>query len=179
MVSIEEIQAAYYMVAATGVMLAAVFYLLNLRETRRTRRIDTANNLMQMLTCKEGARAWLELLNMAWSDYDDFEKKYGTDYNLDNAVLRTHIWFTYDTIGHQVKKGLADLDTVYDSTGIFALWMWRKFQPVIDEHRRRYVGSDMYRGWEYLAGEILKLKLERDPSYKVPETFIKYIPNKL
>jgi len=35
MVSFEEIQAAYYMVAATGVLVAAVFYVLNLRISRR------------------------------------------------------------------------------------------------------------------------------------------------
>ena len=30
MVSFEEIQAAYYMVAATGVLVAAVYYVMNL-----------------------------------------------------------------------------------------------------------------------------------------------------
>ena len=35
MVSIEEIQAAYYMVAATGVLVAAVYYVMTLRTTQR------------------------------------------------------------------------------------------------------------------------------------------------
>lgn len=35
MVSVEEIQVAYYMVAATGVLIAAVFYILNLRISQR------------------------------------------------------------------------------------------------------------------------------------------------
>jgi hypothetical protein len=33
-------------------------------------------------------------------------------------------------------------------------------------------------GFEYLAGEMMKMKLERNPTYKVPETFAKYVPNK-
>jgi hypothetical protein len=144
MVSFEEIQATYFIVATVGIIVASANYLRVTLEDSKKKRIDTANNLMQMLTCRDGARSWLELLNMEWTDYEDFERRYGTDYNLDNAVLRTHIWFTYDTIGHQVREGLADMRTVYYSAGIFALWMWVKFEPIIDEHRRRYVGRDMY-----------------------------------
>ncbi|MDH5364755.1 MAG: hypothetical protein OEY99_02855 [Aigarchaeota archaeon] len=40
MVSFEEIQAAYYMVAATGVLVAAVFYVLNLRISRRNQELS-------------------------------------------------------------------------------------------------------------------------------------------
>jgi len=36
MVSFEEIQAAYYMVAATGVLVAAVYYILNMRVAQKT-----------------------------------------------------------------------------------------------------------------------------------------------
>jgi hypothetical protein len=39
MVDLSEIQAAYYMVAATGVLVAAVFYIMNLREQRRNARL--------------------------------------------------------------------------------------------------------------------------------------------
>jgi hypothetical protein len=41
MVSFEEIQAAYYMVAATGVLVAAIYYIMNLRNAVRDRRRQT------------------------------------------------------------------------------------------------------------------------------------------
>jgi len=37
MVDLVEIQAAYYMVAATGVLVAAGYYVLNMRTQTRTR----------------------------------------------------------------------------------------------------------------------------------------------
>ena len=37
MVGLTEIQTAYYMVAATGVLIAAVYYVLNMRVTLQTR----------------------------------------------------------------------------------------------------------------------------------------------
>jgi hypothetical protein len=39
LVDLAEIQAAYYMVAATGVLVAAVFYVLNLRISRRNQEL--------------------------------------------------------------------------------------------------------------------------------------------
>lgn len=37
MVELAEIQVAYYMVAATGVLIAAAYYVLNMRATLQTR----------------------------------------------------------------------------------------------------------------------------------------------
>ena len=45
MVELAEIQAVYYMVAATGVLVAAVFYMFNLRETMRNRKATFNNNV--------------------------------------------------------------------------------------------------------------------------------------
>ena len=47
MVELAEIQAAYYIVAATGVLVAATYYILNLRETNKNRRITLTNTMMQ------------------------------------------------------------------------------------------------------------------------------------
>jgi hypothetical protein len=62
MVTLEEIQSAYYMVAATGVLVAAVFYILNMMETTRNRRMALTNNLMQNFTSEEGSKRWAELM---------------------------------------------------------------------------------------------------------------------
>ncbi len=47
----------------------------------------------------ENPETWLELLNMEWSDYDDFERKYGSDYNLDNVAKRHLFWIYFDALG--------------------------------------------------------------------------------
>ncbi len=62
------------MVAATGVLVAAVFYILNLRVSQRTLRINTTNNLFQSFASEEGQKRWIELMNMKWSNYDDLEE---------------------------------------------------------------------------------------------------------
>ena len=88
MVTMEEIQAAYYMVAATGVLVAAGYYVLNMKATLETRRIGVIENMMNNMTSYEGNRNLIELLNYEWTDYEDFEKKYGSDNNADAAAKR-------------------------------------------------------------------------------------------
>jgi hypothetical protein len=177
LVDLVEIQAAYYMVAATGVLVAAVFYILNLRLNQRTLRINMTNSLLQFYTSVEGQRVWIELLNMKWKDYDDFEKKYGSDNNVDNYAKRQAVWNIYNNVGKLLKAGLLDRETIYNSGQTSVVWMWEKFKPIVEEHRRRYSGKDAHAGFEYVAGEMLKMKLASDPSYKVPETFAEYVPS--
>ena len=178
MVSFQDIQTAYYIVAAVGIFVASANYLRVSIEDSKKKRIETTNNLMKTLTSKEGIHEYFELLNMEWKDYDDFEKKYGSDFNFESAITRYHIWTTYDILGHQLEKGLVDEETIYDAWGIFTLWTWDKFEPILDENRRRYVGKDAYRGWEYLSGAMRRIKKRREPEYVVPEAYARYIPEK-
>ena len=178
MVDLAEIQAAYYMVAATGVLVAAFYYLMVLREQVKNRRINQTHIVMQTLQTYEGMRRWIDLMNMEWKDYDDFEKRYGSDVNPDNFANRSTMFRFYNAMGYLVESGLADVETVHKLNGIGPIWVWAKFEPIIKENRRRYSGKNEYWGMEYLAGEVLKVKLRDNPSYKVPERFTRYLADK-
>jgi hypothetical protein len=181
LVDLAEIQAAYYMVAATGVLVAAIFYVLNLRATQRNMRVALTSTLMGNILDDKVWRKWLDLLYMEWSDYDDFERRYGTDAGeegMDNASKRLALWNYYNTLGNLLRRGLVDRETLYDANGMTCSYIWAKFRLVIEEHRRRYSGKDAYSGFEYLVNEMLRMKAERDSSWKVPENFAKYIPEK-
>ena len=58
------------------------------------------------------------------------------------------------------------------------IFLWEKYRPIIEENRRRYTGQYYLKDLEYLAGEMLRVVKERDPSYTVPETLDKYVPDK-
>ena len=122
MVDLAEIQAAYYMVAATGVLIAAIFYILNLRvgqknqalmlkaqeQTLETRKLQFIQGTTQNLLNEEGMKRYGELMNMEWRDYGDFERKYGSDYNLDNYAKRTTIIMYYTMLGACLREKLID-----------------------------------------------------------------------
>jgi len=49
MVDLAEIQAAYYMVAATGVLVAAIYYMMTLRTTQRNMKMNLETRQAQLL----------------------------------------------------------------------------------------------------------------------------------
>jgi hypothetical protein len=178
LVDLAEIQVAYYMVAATGVLVAATFYVINLRETRTNIRITLTNNIMQTLYSATRLRQAIEMLHMEWTDYEDFEKKYGTEKNIDSASIRLSLWYNFNTLGELLRRGLVDEDTLYYALGWNVVTLWQKFESVVIEHRRRYMSKDQWTGFEYLAKRMFARMNEVDPGYKVPKTYDKYIREK-
>ena len=178
MVDLALLQSVSYIAGALGVCVAGFYYMMMLREQGRSRKISQTNELLKFYSTIEGWKVWGELMKMSWSDYDDFENKYGSDNNLDNFAKRHVVWGQLDAVGNQMKAGLLDRETTYNVSGTGATFIWTKFKPVLEENRRRYTGKDTWAGLEYLAGEMLKMKLERDPSYKIPDTFWTYVSDK-
>ena len=120
-------------------------------------------------------KKWIEVMNMEWCDYDDFEKKYGTDFNPDGAALRLGTLYEWNGAGYLLRKGAIDRESVYFLTNTAGgLWLWRKFEPVIKELRVRYNMPDAYSGLEYLANETARELEERGYSSKTPEDFMHY-----
>lgn len=162
MVELADIQAAYYMVAATGVLVAAAFYILNLRETTRNRRATLTNNLMESFLSEEGSRRYLELISMQWSDFDDFKEKYDSRVNVNNFVRRAAFWNSCDLVGYQYEAGLIDIGTVYNTYGTWIIRGWLKFKPIIEEYRKTDWSRDQYEHWERLADVLGKMKSKKD-----------------
>jgi hypothetical protein len=191
MVDIALLQSISYMAGALGVFIAAIFYVLNLRISQRnqeisqrnmkttleTRKLQFVTSITSQLLSEEGQRRFGELLNMEWKDYDDFERKYGSDYNMDNYAKRLSVWNTYNTLGMLVREKLIEPEVLYSITNVNPLLMWSKFKDLIAEWEKHYGGADTLSDFKFLSDEILKIALSRNPSYKIPETFIKYVPS--
>jgi len=166
------------MFGGIGVGIAAFYYILNLREQRRNRRVALTQSLIQNLNSVETLKIQGELMSMEWKDYDDFERKYGSDYNLDNYAKRMHFFYTFEAIGDLLRAGMADVETLYGVTMFTAIMIWQKFLPTLAENRRRYTGKDGWSGFEYLVNELIRIRNKRNPNLVSSETSIKYIPEK-
>ncbi|MGD0805847.1 MAG: hypothetical protein ABSA11_17430, partial [Candidatus Bathyarchaeia archaeon] len=59
MVDLALLQSVSYIAGALGVCVAAIYYMLNLREVRQNRRISFTSNLLQTIASKEGIRSWV------------------------------------------------------------------------------------------------------------------------
>jgi len=172
-----DLQTLSVILAATSVVIAATYYILTLRNTRLTRQAQLFMQLYQNFTSQELHKNHLELLNYEWDDYDDFERKYGSDTNLESYSKRASLWLWFNGIGLLVEKGLVDPEMVYFTAGNQALWTWAKFESIIKEISERYNVSDAFVHYEYLVNELRKIGEKRDnPLTDIPETFAKFTP---
>ena len=167
MVDVALLQSLSYIAGALGVCLAAFYYVVNLRETTRNRKIAYTTSFMQSFYSKENSRRFIDLYQMKWSDFNDFHRKYDSIENPENFADRWSFIGMLDVLGYQYKVGLVDLDTLYDLNWSPVLQMWIKFKPIIEEYRKSDYGSDTFANFELLAHWLWRLKNERDPAWKM------------
>ena len=158
-----------------SITMGVIYYVLVLRNQNKTRQIQLLMQLSDRRN-EERARRGLELLEMEWTDYDDFERKYGSDNNPENFAMRTAYWHNFNTQGMLLKRGLVDADTLFSSGGNSAMFHWQKFGSVIKEIRRRYNMPLYCTPFEYLAEENGKYLKRKGFSTEVPDTYYRYIP---
>ena len=184
MVDLAEIQAAYYMVAATGVLVAAAYYILNIRTTQRNMKttLDTRHAQLYMaiyqdLTSTETIDKFIKILNMQYKDYGEYERKYGSDNNPEFFTIRYSYVQKMNSLGWLVKQGLIDRMWIYEMYGWNIIWTWNKLSSVVKETERRY-GVHASEWFDYLYVEMKRISDEKGGLVSVPETFTQYIPDK-
>jgi hypothetical protein len=148
LVELAEIQTAYYMVAATGVLVAAVFYILNLRVSQRNQElalkaqqqsVETRQTQLFMQVMDKMDQSFLDDFweiqkEWKWTDYDDFEKRYGPDVN---SKFR-RVFGVMMHMGILVEEGLLDPRLIRFWMGNQISSLWGKYESVILAHRVKY-----------------------------------------
>jgi hypothetical protein len=165
LVDLSEIQAVYYMVAATGVIVAAIFYILNLRETTNNRIATFANNRLQTTLTEDWILRSTEIMNMQWSDFEDFKKKYDSSVDPQIYAKRLSLWASYDSIGRMYRQGTINLDYIGSASGLVMVLAWLKFKPIIVGYRGWEYPNDAFSDFEYIANAYSKRLSDSDPDF--------------
>jgi hypothetical protein len=192
LVTIEEIQATYYMVAATGVLVAAAYYILNLRVSQRNQEISLKNQELSQKTQELMLKAqeqtletrqvqlfmqyfnfWMspgylekfvELLNQQWSDFDDYMEKYGYGNNPSGFQAYATIENYYGGLGLLVRRGLVDPHLVHDLMDTDIINYWDKMRPILEGMRRDKKLATWGENSEYLYNVVSKIYREKHPN---------------
>ena len=94
----------------------------------------------------------MELMNMRWTSFEDFDSKYDSTVNPDNYTKRFWMWGIMQEIGYMLHENLLDIDTIYTMLGGHnTLLMWDKFKPIIYEQREKYKDPSWFTYFEYLG----------------------------
>jgi hypothetical protein len=174
MVELAEIQAAYYMVAATGSLGTLLTAVIGVRsymnankraEDARRRELETRQaqlfmNIFQTTTSIEWITVAEEMIHQwKWTDFEDYDTKYGEITNNEATGKMNALLGYWNGVGVLVQKKLIDPELIYDMKRLTVIELWDKFSPVIMEWRRRYSAPQIYVGLEFLVSELRRVRV--------------------
>ena len=170
------------LIACFGVLAGFSYYVLTVRATRKNqqmqleaRRAQLYSQIYSWFIETDAMVEYMEMLNWEWSDYSDFERKYGSDNNVQEYAKRSRVWASLEMIGMMVKDGVVDVESIFPLR-TFAMFQWFKFKDVIKEQRKRYYTPTFNANWEYLVNEFIKYGEKIGDPWTPPTSLSKYIP---
>jgi ketosteroid isomerase-like protein len=154
MVDVTEISA---IVAAAGVLVGVVYYVLEIRHQNRMKQTDLIMRVYSALSTKELEEAWYKVLNLECKDYNDFVKKYGDIMSETPAnVAFSIIAYFFEGIGVLLHKKLVDIDLIEDLMSEQIVVTWEKMKPIVEGYRKQYGFKKDLQWFENLYNEVKK-----------------------
>ena len=113
--------------------------------------------------------AWTEIVfKWKWSDFDDFNAKYGGLSNPQKYRSLTYVGNYFEGVGILVKNGFIDAALVDDLMSVYVVGFWQKFGPYFKEARARGGSPTIAEFMEYLYDAVYKIWMQQHPESPQP-----------
>jgi hypothetical protein len=151
-VDITEISA---MVAAAGVLVGVVYYVLEIRHQGKMRQTDLVIRLADDMRSAEVVAAFADLYGAEFKDYDEFVKKYGMPFSKNQVPMSLVMIGNYfEELGVLFSNKLLDahlVDQLFPTSAT-----WEKMEPFVKGLRKEYQYQEYFEWFEYLYNEMKK-----------------------
>lgn len=158
-----DVQTVSIVIASAGVLVAAVYYILQIRHQNRMRQTDTLMRLYSTWGSKEYRDSMTRVYNLEFEDYQDFIRKYGP-WQKDAPLMRA-IWNIsdfFEVMGILVHRKLSDIGLIADMFPVVLAW---EILGTIQKERRKVLNMPtLFKWFEYLYNEIEKREQELQQS---------------
>ena len=154
-----------------GLTASILYYSMTIRNQNRNSRLQIVKEIWDWISTEEGYLKFIQIMTMTWTDYEDFNRRYGGLSSPEAYAQRFSVWSKMNGLGYMVKEGAIDIETVYDHSAGRIVWMWTKFEDVIREQREELSAGYLFKWWEYLAGELMKEAEKRGELLTYPPIF--------
>jgi len=151
MVDVTEISA---MVAAAGVLVGVVYYILDMRNQGKVRQTDMVMKLYATFGSTEFQKAYQMMMKLEFEDWSDYMKRYGENADVSAAHMTVNVFF--EGMGLLVKRKLVGIDLVDDLLSSDILMTWEKMKPLVEGNRKKAARPQAWEWFEYLYNEMKK-----------------------
>ena len=168
MVDVSLIQPVSQVAAAIGVCVAAIYYVMVLREQRRntkltleTRQAQVFRDFHKTMESYEFTKMFQEIFyDWNWVDFNDFMAKYGKN-DIDARTKMTIVFGYFEGIGIMTRRGLISVDLVYEFYYNTIIAFWEKYAVIVGGLRVMFGSPQFYEPVEWLYGEMKRLQVAR------------------
>ena len=163
------------LVAIFGVIAGFSYYVMTVRNSQKSQRLAEETRKTQLFReinlfyDQESIKNSVEIMNLEWTDINDYQAKYGADTNPEHYAKLVVLLNKIDYIGLLLKNGLLDRDLVFQIMTITPTLVWNKFEDVI-KYSREFYNRPMFPGIQYLAEECDKYMTEKGFNPTVSKT---------
>jgi hypothetical protein len=160
-----DIQTVSIAIASTGVLIATIYYVLQIRHQTKIRKTDLVMRLYSTWGSKELSEAFLKIWNLEFKDYNDFVKRYGPWYSETEVYTEFRMVANFfNGIGILLSIKLVDVDMVVRTFSLPTRTIWEKVELLV-EGARKQQGPGFFEHFEYLYNEMQK----REQKLKQPK----------
>jgi hypothetical protein len=164
-----DVQTLTTMFGGIGVGVAAIYYVMMLRNNEKLRRRDLVFQRLQPAT-REFTAALYSTFKMQWKTIEEFRRKYNYWSNPDAMTDIYYVLNHFNALGILYKDGIADAEQIFQLYNSYTLiGFYEKFKHIILVSRMTPTGElhnpDMYKPYELL---YLEAKRRFPKSSKIP-----------
>jgi hypothetical protein len=166
---LQTLQSISYIAGATGVCIAAFYYVLTLKNTQKnmqltleSRQADILQRHAQINASQEFMDSWHDVVfKQNFLTVEEWRSKYGPEVNADAYTKFTALLQYYEILGGLLRKGLVNIeivDSIWQPLHLIAVW--EKFEPIVKDWRRSYQDDSIYSNIEYLFEKCTEQHVE-------------------
>jgi hypothetical protein len=146
-------------VAAAGVLIGVVYYILDMRHQTKVRKTDLIMRLYSTIGTKEFVENDVSIFHQDVEDIEGFMHKYGSFLKFmespDYAPYSMYHEF-FEGVGILLHKKLLDIELVDDLFSSPIILIWEKTLPITQAIREYFKRPQFSEWFEYLYNEMKK-----------------------
>jgi hypothetical protein len=149
------------LLTAVTVSIAAIYYTMTLRYTKRSQELQLETRQAQLFMpiysvyqSEDHIKAVSEIMKWEYDSYDDYMAKYGEEVNPEAYMMYRKVFGYLEGLGVLVRNGLIDPSLVDDLMSGLIISYWEKFEPIFVERRKRLNWPQVGEQIEYLYNQV-------------------------
>jgi len=147
-----DVSTVSILVASAGVLIAAAYYVLQIRYQTKLRQTDMVMRLYATFGSTDFQEPYHKAQSLDFEGFENYVKKYGSDIEVQTALYPVCAFF--EGIGVLLHRKLINLDLVDDLLGTPIIWTWKRFEPMIIPWRESANRPQIWEWFEYLYNEM-------------------------